>query len=100
MVRGPSVCSRRAPFEERQRATVHVHCVRQRVGIVNLWGHCAVPKVLVIFVFGRCVFGSVAARSVLRAELMSKAMVAWRSRLSERGVDYGGVDYQNADSIF
>ena len=38
-------------------------------------------------------FGNVFARSTVYAELMSKAVDAWRSRLSGRGVDYGGVDF-------
>ena len=45
-----------------------------------------VPKVLVI----SCL--DVFARSTVYAEPMSKAVDAWRSRLSGRGADYGGVD--------
>ena len=63
------------------------------MGTVHLRGRFPVPKVLVNFVFGRFVFGNIVARSALHAEPTSKAVDAWRSRLSGRGVDYRGVDF-------
>ena len=68
---------------------------KRRSGRPGCWEYeyFPVPKDLVIFVFGRFAFGTVVARLALHSEPISKAVDAWRSRLSGRGIDYGGGDF-------